>query len=216
MSTRRVIVAGGGRVGYRTARLLRNRGDDVVVVERDGDRCEEITEDQVATVIHGDASRPNILRQAAPEKAQAVAALTGEAGTNMAVCLLARRMNQHIRTVMRVGEAPGDDYGGLADTLVFPEDAGARVAADAIHGSVVRTLEEVTGALEIVEVQVAEGAPAAGKSLEEVSLPRGSLVVSDRAGSRVATRETVLTPGDRYIVAVEPEVHAEVLNLLRA
>lgn len=49
-----------------------------------------------------------------------------------------------------------------------------------------------------------------------MSLPRGSLVVSDRAGSRVATRETVLSPGDRYIVAVEPEVHAEVLNLLRA
>lgn len=216
MTTRRVIVAGGGRVGFRTARLLKDRGDTVVVVERDADRCEAMADDQVATVVHGDASRPAILRQTDPGEAHAVAALTGQPGTNMAVCLLARRMNEHIHTVLRVTETPADDYADLADTVVFPEEAGARVAADAIHGSVVRTLDQVTGTLEIVEIEVAEGAPAAGRKLEQISLPRGSLVVSGRDGSRVATRETVLEPGRRYIVAVEPEVHAEVLNLLRA
>lgn len=216
MTSARVIVAGGGRVGYRAARLLRDRGDDVTVVERDAERCEAMMEEQVATVVQGDASRPGILRQAEPGRAEAVAALTGESGTNMAVCLLARRMNPGVHTVLRVDEAPGADFEGLADTLVYPEEAGARVAADAIHGSVMRTLEEITGGIEIVEIQVAEGAPAAGRTLQEVSLPRGSLVVSGGDGRHVASREMVLEPGSRYIVAVEPSVHAEVVNLFRS
>jgi trk system potassium uptake protein TrkA len=64
-------------------------------------------------------------------------------------------------------------------------------------------------------VRVAEGAPAAGKQLADVRFPAGTLIVSDDDGNRIARSDTTLTPGSRYVVAVEPDVADEVMNLMR-
>jgi trk system potassium uptake protein TrkA len=214
MAPLRVVVAGGGRVGERTARLLDERGHDVIVVEEDPDTVAALSNEYVATVIEGDATRPSILAQAGLDRTDVVAALTGKTGTNLAICLTVDRLTTDVETVMRTERDIGTEYEDLADDVIFTEAAGARAAANAIERDV-RTLEDVTGSLDIMELVVAEGAPAAGKALAEVRLPRGSLVVSDADGNRIAGSETVLTPGRTYVVAVEPEVSDEVLNLLR-
>ena len=120
-----------------------------------------------------------------------------------------------IRTVARIDRLAGAEYTRFVDAIVFPEHAGARVAADEIIGSDVQTLADVTGTLDIMLVRVAEGAPAAGKQLSEVRFPAGGLVVSDDDGNRVARSDTTLTAGRRYVVAVEPEVADEVMNLMQ-
>jgi trk system potassium uptake protein TrkA len=210
-----VIIAGGGRVGFHTATLLDDSGHDVVIVEEDRDRCDDLADEYVATIIEGDATRPSILEQADPERADAVAGLTGKTGTNLAVCMEAKELNPRIRTVARVDHPSGSEYLEYVDAVVFPERAGARVAANEITGADVHTFSDVTGELEIMEIRVAEGAPAAGKALSDVRFPRGTLVISDDEGQRIAGPETTLSPGQRYVVAVEPDVADEVMNLLR-
>jgi trk system potassium uptake protein TrkA len=210
-----VIIAGGGRVGFQTAEILADRGHDVTIIERDERIVSEIADAWVATVISGDATDPGIIEQAGVERADAIAALTGETGLNLAVCLAATELSPEIRTVARIGREAGDSYTRLVDAILFPERAGARVAANEIVGSDVETLVDVTGNLDIMLVRVAEGAPAAGKALADVRFPAGTLVVSDDDGNRVARPDTTLTPGSRYIVAVEPDVADEVMNLMR-
>jgi trk system potassium uptake protein TrkA len=210
----RVIVAGGGSVGLRTAELLHDRGHSVVLVEPDPVRADRLSDEYVATVIEGDAARPSVLRQAQPERSDVLAALTDDEATNFAVCTAAQRMAE-IRTVMRVSSEPDDLYDEFVDGVVFPERLGARAAVNEIVGEGVRTVEEVFGDVEVLEVEVAEDAPAAGKSLGEVRLPRGSLIVVDYHGNRIGGPETVLEPGERYVVAVEKGVSDEVMNLLR-
>jgi trk system potassium uptake protein TrkA len=210
-----VIVAGGGRVGFQTAELLADRGHDVTIIERDEDVCEDITEAWIATVIEGDATSPDILDQAGVEDADVIAALTGETGLNLAVCLAARELAPGIRTVARIERASGEAYTRFVDAVLYPERAGARVAANEIVGSDVQTLADATGTLDIMEVRVAEGAPAAGKQLTDVRFPTGTLVISDGDGDRIARPDTTLTAGKRYVVAVEPDVVDEVMRLLR-
>jgi trk system potassium uptake protein TrkA len=210
----RVVVVGGGEMGLRTAELLADRGHDVVVVEVDPDRCEELAEAYVATVIEGDGSRPETLRQAQPERSDVVAALTGDETTNFAACMAAQRMAP-VRTVMRVSETPDELYEEYVDGLVFPERLGARAATNEIVTEGVRTIEDIGGNVEVVEVEVAEGAPVANRRLDEVRLPRGSLIIVDYQGNRLGGPDTVLEPGHRYVVAVESDVADEVLNLLR-
>jgi trk system potassium uptake protein TrkA len=210
-----VIIAGGGRVGFQTAELLVGRDHDVTVVERDGDTCEAIADAYVATVVEGDATNPDILEQAGIGGADVVAALTGETGLNLAVCLAARELSPGIRTVARIDRAAGEAYTRFVDAVLFPERAGARVAANEILGSDVRTLADVTGMLDIMQIRIADGAPAAGKRLADVRFPTGTLVVSNDDGERIAGPDTTLTAGRRYVVAVEPDVADEVLNLLR-
>jgi trk system potassium uptake protein TrkA len=64
-------------------------------------------------------------------------------------------------------------------------------------------------------VRIGKNVPVAGKKLQAISFPEGSLVVSDVGGSRITRAITVLEPGQRYIVAAEPDVVGEVLRLLR-
>jgi trk system potassium uptake protein TrkA len=211
---KRFVVVGGGRVGLRTAVLLRDRAHRVVVVEQDERRCEEIVDEYVATVIEGDATRPGVLKQADLDRTDAVLAMTGHTGTNLAVCLAVDRLASHVQTVMRADRPRVEEYADLVDTVIFPERAGARVAANAVEPQV-RALEEVTGEIDVAEVTVAEDAPVAGRTLADVSLPRGCLVVSDADGDSVSTRDTKLVPGRTYVVAIEPGVSDEVRRLFR-
>jgi trk system potassium uptake protein TrkA len=212
---RDVIIAGGGRVGCETAELLVDRGHSVTLIDRDEQVTDRLADQWMATLITGDATNPDIIEQAGIESADTIAALTGETGLNLAVCLAASEIAPSIRTVARIDRATGEAYTRFVDAVVFPERAGARVAADEIVGSDVQTLADVTGDLDIMVVRVAEGAPAAGKPLTNVRFPAGSVVISDAEGDAVAGADTILTPGNRYVVAVEPAVADEVMNLLR-
>ena len=75
-------------------------------------------------------------------------------------------------------------------------------------------IEKVTGDLELIEITVADAAPAAGKTLAAVSLP-GALVVTDRQSGAFPSPETTLEPGRRYVLAVQTAVTDEVVRLLR-
>ena len=214
-TTRDVIIAGGGRVGFHTAEILADSGHNVTIIEREEAVINSIADEWVATVIAGDATNPNIIEQAGIEDADVIAALTGETGLNLAVCLAAAELSPAIRTVARIDRAAGESYTRFVDSLVFPERAGARTAANVVIGSDVQTLADITATLDIMLIRVGDDAPAAGKQLSEVRFPDGTLIISDSEGDQVASRETTLTAGDRYLVAVEPAVVDEVMNLLR-
>jgi trk system potassium uptake protein TrkA len=213
-TTMRVLIVGGGRVGGRAAEILVGRGHDVIVIERDPAVADELSDAYVATVIAGDATRPSILTQADLDRVDVVAALTGRTGTNLAVCMAATRLEPEVETVMRADRGTGDEYDRFVDETIVPERAGARAAANAVERDV-RHLESLTGEVEVAEVRVREGAPVAGRSLADVALPRGSLIVTGPDGDRIGGSETVLEPGRSYVVAMEPDVADEVFNLLR-
>ncbi|MFB6170092.1 MAG: TrkA family potassium uptake protein [Haloarculaceae archaeon] len=210
-----VVIVGAGRVGRTAIQQVADHGHGVVVIDRDEAQCNRLADDYVATIIRGDGTDPSILEQADLEQRDVVGALTGETGTNLAICLVAKQLNPDVRTVVRIDRESGEQYTRFADVVVYPERAGGRLAANALLGDEVQSLEEAPGDLELMYVTVAEGAPAAGTSLQEISLPAGALVISTEDGNGVATAETTLTPGDRYLLAVEPGVADEVLNLLR-
>lgn len=210
-----IIVVGAGRVGSQAAKHLSDRGHDVMVIESDEDVVSEIADEWFAKVIEGDATNPDILEQAGVEDADVIAALTGETGLNLAVCMVSQELSPGIRTVARIERDVGEGYLRFVDAVVFPERSGSRAAVNEIVGSEVQTLADVTNNLDIMVITVDEGAPVAGKDLNEVRLPEGSLIVSEGESEGVAGRDTVLKPGESYVVAVEPGVTDEVLNLMR-
>lgn len=211
----RILLAGGGRIGLRTAQLLADRGHDVVLIDRDPERCEQISDEYVATVIRGDATEREILEQAEPGKADALAALTPDAGYNRDICRLALEINGDLHTVARSDEGPSEQLEGLVDEVIYPEHLGAIGAANALLGTSVRALENATGVLQILAVEISGDAPVAGKKLEEVSLPEGCLVISDADADRLADPEMELEAGKTFLVAAEPRVVEEVQRLLR-
>ncbi|MFC7078095.1 potassium channel family protein [Haloarcula halophila] len=213
--TQRFIVAGGGRVGKQTAENLSEQGHDVLLIESDEDRVEALADAYLGPVIHGDATRPSILEQADVADADAIAALTDEPGTNLAICMEAQQYAPSIRTIARARTGTEQEYDEVIDATLLPEYLGGDYAADMLVGEDVRTLVYPTAEIDIIEVTVAPSAPVAGRRLDEIALPEGSLLISTADRTELARADTVLEPGEGYVLAVKSTVADEVLNLMR-
>lgn len=215
----RVVIVGGGHVGYHAAERLGRRGHNIVIIEKDPDRVEFLSDQYVASVIQGDGGRPSVLRQAKLGRSDVIAALTAYgAMTNLGICMTAQRIAPSIKSVARIDHGDDEEFEEMVDAVVYPGKLAANAAANEVikvSGGGVRTIEEVTSSLELIEITVAEEAPAAGKTLEAVSLPRGALVVTDLQSGAFPGPETVLEPGRQYVLAVQTAVTDEVVRLLR-
>ena len=215
----RVVIVGGHHVGHHAARHLSKRGHDVVIVEKDRERVEFLSDQYDATVIHGDGGRRSILEQAGLGRSDVVAALTGYgAMTNIGICTVARDIAPEVGTVARIDHGDRDEYAGLVDRVVYPEELAAHAATnEIIHvaDGGVRTIEAVTGDLTLLELTVAPDAPVAGRALRDVAFPRGAVVVAGRDSNQLPGPVMVLEPGYRYVVAVRADISDEVVRLLR-
>ena len=213
-SNSRIVIAGGGRVGFRVAQFFTQRGSEVTIIEEDPDQLDE-EESDGTTIVRGDATNPAVLSSALTDDTTVIGALTDSDSTNLAVCLAARTFQSDIRTVARITNADTDEYKQLVDEVVFPERASVKTAVNALSGSDVRTFEEVTGEMEVFDIRVAADSTVAEQRLADIDLPGGSLVISGAGGERTATSETRLEAGERYIVAADPDAADSVVSAFR-
>ena len=64
----RVALVGAGSVAVRLARLLMQRGQDVVIVDCDKERIEELSDTLDCGFLKGDGSNPAVLKDVGPEE----------------------------------------------------------------------------------------------------------------------------------------------------
>ncbi len=101
----RVIVVGGGKIGAALAELVLERGHDVTIVEMDHGRAAALGRLVTgARIVTGDGCEPAVLEFAGIERADSVAAVTGDDEDNLVVCLLARRHYGVETTAARVND----------------------------------------------------------------------------------------------------------------
>lgn len=212
--TDHLVVAGSGRVGRRVAERFADRGHDVTVIEKDAAVIDAESAGERIRYVEGDATRPSLLRQALTDRTRTLGALTDDQAANLAVCLAAKQLRPDVETVARIGTADGDEYTEFVDRVYFPERASIKAAVNALSGSNVRTLEDVTGDLELLDVRVDYDAPAAGAVVEE-ALPEGSLVIAGAGGDVTVQHSTTLVAGRRYLVAADDDVVDEVIRQFR-
>ena len=84
-----VIVIGGGKVGYYLARDLLERGDEVLLVEKDAIRADWLTTQLGSIVMNGDGDEMSFLSTTGIERADFVIAATGDDEDNLVISLLA-------------------------------------------------------------------------------------------------------------------------------
>jgi trk system potassium uptake protein TrkA len=209
-----LVVAGGGRVGRRVAGDFANRGHEVTVIEQDPSVIDTEGADSRVTYVEGDATRPSLLEETITDETAVLGALTDDQSANLAVCMTTKQLYPDIETVARIEVEDGDEYTEFVDRVYFPERASIKAAVNALAGSDVRTLEGVTGDLELFDIRVDYDAPAAGEVVEDV-LPEGSLVVSQTSGDVAVQHSTTLVAGRRYIVAADYDVVDEVIRQFR-
>src|SRR5215211_4981142 len=205
-----VIIAGAGKVGWNLARELLERGDEVTVIEQDRRRYLTVEQELEHAVQYGDATELWVLERAGIQRADLVIAVTGDDEDNMLICQVAKEKYLVARIVARVNNPRNLQHFKLLgiQPAVSATDLILRLIEHEVpQYGLVHLLDLEREQLEIIEVEVGDGAPAAGKPVAEISLPEGALIISvlpkDGPG-RVPTADTVVQAGDEVMVILDP------------
>ncbi len=131
----RAVFIGAGDLTRMTARQLLDNGYEVIIIEADKARIDELGVDLDAGFIHGDGSKPAILREAAPKTTDFLFCLSGNDQYNIIASLVGRSLGCK-RVVTRI-EDPSYEHIcvelGLED-IIIPDYTLARHLADICAG----------------------------------------------------------------------------------
>ena len=97
-----VLVVGGGKVGYYLAKELIDSGHEVALMEKDPTRARQITDEIGSIVIPHDGCEGKYLGEAGCNRADVVAAVTGDDEDNLVICQMAKHHFDVPRTIARV------------------------------------------------------------------------------------------------------------------
>lgn len=205
-----VLVVGGGKVGANLTRALDDLGHEVVVIEQDRRRFERIEREFAHRALLGDGTELFVLEKAGIRRPpQIVVAATGDDEDNIVICQVARERYAVPKVVARVNDPRNQrhfDLLGIAPTLCATRMMLALIEHEVPEHRVVPLLELRTENLEIVEIEVDEGAAAVGRLVEEVQVPASARLISVvRDGrARIDLGDLRLRPGDQVIAMLEP------------
>jgi len=216
-----ILIAGGGKIGANLARILLGDGKhEVTLIEQRRDRFERLEHEFEHQVLLGDATEIYVLERAGIARPpDIVAALTGDDEDNLIVCQLAKEKYGVQKVIARVNDPRNQahfDLLGISPTVSATRGLMALIEHEVPEHDLVHLLELRKENLEIVEVQIDQGAPAAGKRVEKLDLPEGSRLISIMRNGRseIAVGSTELHPGDQVLAILQPGKEDELRKVL--
>jgi len=207
-----LIVAGGGKVGANVASSLLEMGHEVTLVEQRSDRYSRLEEKFGPVAMRGDATEIHVLERAGIDRPPDILfAVTGDDEDNLVIAQIAKEGYGVPQVIARVHDPRNQqhfDLLGITQTVCATSGILGLVEHEVPQHGLVKLLELRQEGLEVVEVQITEGSPAAGKRVGGLALPEGSRLVSvtrDGVGE-IAVGETVIRPGDQVIAILKPGI----------
>ena len=210
-----VVVAGAGKVGWNLTRELIEKGHEVTVVESDRRRYLTVEQELEHAVQYGDATELWVLERAGINRADLVVAVTGDDEDNLLICQVAKEKYLVDRIIARCNNPRNLEHFRLLgiQPAVSATDLILRLIEHEVpRYGLVHLLDLPEERLEIIELVVSDDAPAAGRRIEEIDMPDGSLVVAvlRPEGGFVPKADTRIEPGDEVLVVLDPGLEEEI------
>ena len=216
-----VLIAGGGRTGARLANLLINQNYKVRLVENRRELLGHLHQELPTEVIYeGNPVDPSILEAAGIRDVHAVAAVTSDDSTNLALCYLAKTMFDVPRTISRVNN-PNNAWlfneKFHVDVALNSADVFAHLIEEEMSLGDMMTLFKIRrGRYSVVEEKVPAGAKAIGVPLKDLGLAEHCVIAAIiRDGAMTLPRgDSKLQVEDEIIAVASPEGVQKLSELL--
>jgi trk system potassium uptake protein len=214
-----LIVVGGGKVGYYLTKTLVHEGYEVLLIEKNANKCETYTERFGAVVMLGDGAEASTLAAAGAGRADVVIAVTGDDEDNLVICQMAKHRFNVDRTIARVNNPKNEElFRKLGiDVTVNPTNVILSLIEQQIPDRhFVHLLALRHAKLAVVEASVHADSPISGRTLAEIRLPNETSMVAVLRGSDVIvpTGQTQILPGDEVIAITRQESEHALRHLL--
>lgn len=211
----RVVIAGGGNIGFYVAHELEKRepGTRVKIIEASRTRALEIADAlHRAVVLNGSALDQDLLREADIEEADTMVALTNDDQANIIACVMAKTLgcDRNLSLINNVSYPAFANALGI-DAYVNPRAVTiSRVLRHVRRGRIESVHSLQNGQAEVIEAEALETSPLVGRNLRDLDLPDGTRVGAIyRRGQPVEINgNTQILAKDRVIMfALADKVH---------
>jgi trk system potassium uptake protein TrkA len=216
-----VVIVGAGKVGWNLARELIEKGHEVTAIEASQRRYQTVEEELEHAVQYGDGSELWVLERAGIERADMAIAVTGDDEDNILICQVAREKYGVERVIARCNNPRNLQHFELLGVkpAVSATDLILRLIEHEVpEYGMLHLLDLPQERLEIIELEVAAGSPAAGAMVKDLGLPDGSLVISIlRGGDGFVPRgDSELEPGDEVLLVLDTGLEEDVTAVFAA
>ena len=201
----RIVITGDGEIAYQLALALHQR-HDVVIIENDPREAERFGSLDVQ-VLSGDATHPEILREAGAASSDSFISCRASDELNIIACLTAKRIGcahtscfvskeDYVQSFAGIPE--GDDALAI-DRIIWPQYMLAEEIARIVLVPRAIDVEIFAGGrIWLMEFKLRQGSPLIGP-LPQLELPLGVIAVAVRKGEELSipSGNTKLEVGDR-------------------
>ncbi len=198
-SYRRIIIAGGGNIGYRLAKSIETRYS-VKIVEKFESRSQWLSEQLGHTVVlQGDAADQELLLEENIEDTDIFLALTNDDEVNIMASMLAKRLGaRKVMTLINNSAYVDLVQGGDIDVAISPSYATiGSLLTHVRRGDIVNVHSLRRGAAESIEAIAhgdANSSKVVGRAIEDIDLPEGCTI-----GAVVRNNEVLIAHDDVVI-----------------
>jgi trk system potassium uptake protein TrkA len=214
-----MLVVGAGKVGWNLTRELIEAGHEVTLIESDRERYLTVEQELEHRVLYGDASELWVLERAGIQRADMVIAVTGDDEDNLLICQVAKDKYDVERVIARVNNPRNRQHFELLGVkpYVSATDLILRlIEREVPRYGLVHLLDLADAKIEIIDLLIGEKAQVVGRRLDQLDMPKGSLLISVMRDGRgfVPTPDTVLAPGDEVLAVLDPAIEVELTRYL--
>jgi trk system potassium uptake protein TrkA len=206
-----IMIVGGGKAGYYLAKQLVEDGHEVLVIEKDAAKCQQIADELGDIVLRGDGCEGVTLEAAGTGRADLFIAVTGDDEDNLVACQVAKNRFSVRRTVALINNPKNEAIFkklGIDTTISSTALILANIEQELPSHPLIPLLTIKGGGLEMVEVKVPSYSAMVGKRIDELLLPQQcliTLIIDEEGVPRVPTSDTSIRAGDELVAVCRRE-----------
>lgn len=212
-----IIIVGAGGIGRRLTELcLHDAHHNVVVIDKDQVKCDEIARKYDAVAVHADATKEEILDELDIKKADVLIATTNDDAINLLIVSFAK--NRGVKNLISVvnQEESKSLYVEKGVRMVKKPD---RIMAEMIFKSIkyptVEGYMNVNDHAEVIRLPLIKDSYFFGKTIRDVWVQQKGLVIGIERDTRffIPTEDIIFSEGDILTVLVQKEKVDKVVKL---
>lgn len=204
----RIIVVGAGSLGILLTRNMIEKGNEVILIEKDEAMARELAESLDCTIINAEGTRPDILEKADLANADAIVACTNNDQNNILIGLIARDAKVE-KIILKIDDKQFMDVAGKLGFyyMINPSSISSRYISDVLRG--INTIELsnlVRSDVRFMGVMATES--VIDKKLSEISLPENSSFIGVYRKNEfiLASRDPKLREKDEVIIVTRADL----------
>lgn len=215
-----IVIVGAGGIGKRlTEMALKDGNHNVIVIDKDQTRCEEIARKYDAIAINADATQEETLDESEVKKADVLITTTNDDAVNLMVISLAKNKGvKHVVSVVNQEESRPMYMEKNVKMVKSPNIVMAEHLYKSVKHPNVEEYMNVGKYAEIFRIPISPDSFLNKKSIRKIGLPKKSLIVAIERDHKfiIPTEDVELFSGDKVTILSHKDQVDKVAELFSA